>query len=51
MSLGALLGRKAITAEPNEPLSLAARLMEQENVGAIVVVAAVIYFQAAGRNP
>jgi CBS domain-containing protein len=38
MSLGALLARKAITAEPNEPLSLAARLMEQENVGAIVVV-------------
>jgi len=38
MSLGALLARKAITAEPDEPLSLAARLMEQENVGAIVVV-------------
>jgi len=38
MSLGALLARKAITAEPDEPLSLAARLMQQENVGAIVVV-------------
>jgi CBS domain-containing protein len=38
MSLGALLARKAITAEPDEPLCLAARLMEQENVGAIVVV-------------
>ena len=38
MSLGALLARKAISAEPHEPLSLAARLMEQENVGAIVVV-------------
>lgn len=38
MSLGTLLARKAIIAEPQEPLCLAARLMEQENVGAIVVV-------------
>jgi len=38
MSLGTLLTRKAITAGPKEPLSKAARLMEQENVGAIVVV-------------
>jgi CBS domain-containing protein len=38
MSLGTLLARKAVTAEPHEPLCLAARLMEQENVGAIVVV-------------
>ena len=38
MSLGALLTRKAVTATPNESLSKAARLMEQENVGAIVVV-------------
>ena len=38
MSLGTLLARKAITAAPHEPLCLAARLMEQENVGAIVVV-------------
>jgi CBS domain-containing protein len=38
MSLGALLTRKAVTATPNESLSKAARLMEQEKVGAIVVV-------------
>lgn len=38
MSLGTLLARKAVTVEPYEPLCLAARLMEQENVGAIVVV-------------
>ena len=38
MSLGTLLARKAITAEPHESLSVAARLMAQENVGAIVVV-------------
>ena len=38
MSRGALLTRKAVTVEPSESLSKAARLMEQENVGAIVVV-------------
>lgn len=38
MSLGTLLARKAVTSEPHEPLCVAARLMEQENVGAIVVV-------------
>jgi len=38
MSLGALLARKAITADPQESLAKAARLMEQENVGAVVIV-------------
>jgi CBS domain-containing protein len=38
MSLGAVLPRKAVTVGPEESLSKAARLMEQENVGAIVVV-------------
>jgi CBS domain-containing protein len=38
MSLGTLLARKAITAQPHEPLCVAARLMEQKKVGAIVVV-------------
>jgi len=38
MSLGSLLARKAITVEPHESLAKAARLMEQENVGAVVVV-------------
>jgi CBS domain-containing protein len=38
MSLGTLLARKAVTVAPYESLSKAARLMEQENVGAIVVV-------------
>jgi CBS domain-containing protein len=38
MSLGALLTRQAVTVDPKESLSKAARLMEQENVGAIVVV-------------
>jgi CBS domain-containing protein len=38
MSLGALLARKPITIEPGESLAKAARLMEQEGVGAIVVV-------------
>jgi len=38
MSLGTLLTRKAVTVEPMESLSKAARLMEQENVGAVVVV-------------
>jgi CBS domain-containing protein len=37
MSLGALVARKAITVDPQESLSKAARLMEQENVGAVVV--------------
>jgi signal-transduction protein with cAMP-binding, CBS, and nucleotidyltransferase domain len=38
MSLGAVLNRKPVTVGPSESLSKAARLMEQENVGAIVVV-------------
>jgi CBS domain-containing protein len=38
MSLGALLARKPITIDPGESLAKAARLMEQEGVGAIVVV-------------
>jgi CBS domain-containing protein len=38
MSLGALIARKATTVDPQESLSKAARLMEQENVGAVVVV-------------
>ena len=38
MSLGAVLSRRPVTVGPEESLSKAARLMEQENVGAIVVV-------------
>ena len=38
MSLAALLTRKAVTVDPTESISKAARLMEQENVGAVVVV-------------
>jgi CBS domain-containing protein len=38
MPLGSLLARKAITVTPNESLAKAARLMAQENVGAVVVV-------------
>jgi len=38
MSLGAILARRPVTVGPEESLSKAARLMEQENVGAIVVV-------------
>ena len=38
MSLGAVLTRKPVTIGPEESISKAARLMEQENVGAIVVV-------------
>lgn len=38
MSLGALVARKAVTVDPQESLSKAVRLMEQENVGAVVVV-------------
>jgi CBS domain-containing protein len=38
MSLGAVLARRPISVGPEESLSKAARLMEQENVGAIVVV-------------
>jgi len=38
MSLGSLFARKAVTVEPQECLAKAARLMEQENVGAVVVV-------------
>jgi CBS domain-containing protein len=38
MSLQALLCRRAVTVDPQESLTKAARLMEQENVGAVVVV-------------
>jgi CBS domain-containing protein len=38
MSLGSLFDRKAVTVQPKESLAKAARLMEQENVGAVVVV-------------
>jgi CBS domain-containing protein len=38
MSLGSLFSRKVITVEPEESLAKAARLMAQENVGAVVVV-------------
>ena len=38
MSLGTLIARKVVTVDPQESLSKAAHLMEQENVGAIVVV-------------
>jgi CBS domain-containing protein len=38
MSLGTLVARKAITVDPQESLSKAVRLMEQENIGAVVVV-------------
>src|SRR5687767_12011240 len=38
MSLGAVLARRPVTVVPEESLSKVARLMEQENVGAIVVV-------------
>jgi CBS domain-containing protein len=38
MSLGALLSRKSVTAGPKDSLSKAAQLMEQNNVGAVVVV-------------
>ncbi len=37
MSLGTLVARKAITVDPQESLSKAVRLMEQENIGAVVV--------------
>lgn len=38
MSLGALLARKAITAGPKDSLAKAAQLMEEQKVGAVVVV-------------
>jgi CBS domain-containing protein len=38
MSLGAVLPRRPVTVGPDESLAKAARLMEQENVGAIVIV-------------
>jgi CBS domain-containing protein len=38
MSIGNLLARKVITAEPTDSLAKAARLMEQHTIGAIVVV-------------
>jgi len=38
MSLGTTLTRKVITAGPKDSLAQAAKLMEQNNVGAIVVI-------------
>lgn len=38
MSLGVLLNRKAVTACPKDSLAKAAELMQEKNVGAIVVV-------------
>ena len=38
MSLGAVLAHRSVTVGPEESLAKAARLMEQENVGAVVVV-------------
>ncbi len=38
MTLGAVLPRKPVTVGPEESLAKVARLMEQENVGAVVVV-------------
>ena len=38
MSIGALLSRKSVTAGPKDSLAKAAQLMEQNNVGAVVVV-------------
>jgi CBS domain-containing protein len=37
MALGKMLTRKAVTARPHDSLADAGRLMEKENVGAIVV--------------
>jgi CBS domain-containing protein len=37
MSLGKMLARKVVTAGPKDSLAQAAKLMEQNNVGAIVV--------------
>jgi CBS domain-containing protein len=37
MSLGAVITRKPVTVGPEESLAKVARLMEQENVGAVVV--------------
>jgi CBS domain-containing protein len=37
MSLGTMLKRKVITAGPQDSLAQAAKLMEQNNVGAIVI--------------
>jgi len=38
MSIGHLLSRKVVTAEPTDSLAKAARLMDEHNVGAVVVV-------------
>ena len=37
MSLGKMLARKVVTAGPKDSLAQAAKLMEQNNVGAIVI--------------
>jgi CBS domain-containing protein len=37
MSLGNMLTRKVVTASPRDSLATAAKLMEQNNVGAIVI--------------
>jgi CBS domain-containing protein len=38
MSLSAFLGRKVVTVHPKDSLASAAKLMDKENVGAIVIV-------------
>jgi CBS domain-containing protein len=38
MALGALMTRKPITASPKESLAQVAKLMEQHNIGAVVVI-------------
>jgi CBS domain-containing protein len=38
MSIGSMLTRKAVTARPTDSLAKAARLMDEQNVGAVVVV-------------
>lgn len=38
MSLSALLTRKSVTAGPKDSLAKAAQLMEEKNVGAVIVV-------------
>jgi signal-transduction protein with cAMP-binding, CBS, and nucleotidyltransferase domain len=40
MSLGKLLVRKAVKVQPKDSLATAAKLMEKENVGAVVVAEA-----------
>jgi len=38
MSLSALLSRKSVTAAPKDSLAKAAQLMQEKNVGAVIVV-------------